>query len=88
MFVIEELCLNKFKPVPVPSPRRLKQLFGLSDPLYTSKQTAENLEVVIPYGAKKTQVLALGQKMAEKAAEFVENPNAEPLERINPRENK
>lgn len=87
MFVIPKLRLNRFKSVPVPSSRRLFELFGLSDPLYESQSTAQDVQDVIPVGAKKTQLLGLGAEMADKAREFAENPSAtDPLTRTKPRD--
>lgn len=87
MYVIPKLRLNRFKSVPCPSSRRLFELFGLSPAKIESAQTAENIENVIPTGARKTQLLELGSKMAEKAADFVENPKStKPLDQIKPRD--
>lgn len=86
MYVIEKLRLNKFQPSPVLTGRQLYAKFGYSDPRIQSKQTAEEIECVVPNGARKTQVLALANDMANKAAEFAENPNADPLPYRNPNE--
>lgn len=87
MFVIPKLRLNRFKPVPCPSSRRLFELFGLTPAKVESAQTAEAIDQVIPTGARKTQLLELGSKMAEKAADFVENPqHTKPLADLKPRD--
>lgn len=83
MYVIHSLRLNKFKPQPFVTPRRLFDKFGFSKPEVISKQTAENVEAVIPAAASKTQILALGQEIAAKAAEFKAEPSkTAPLGRI------
>lgn len=62
-------------------------MFGFSPAKVQSSQTAENVTEVIPVGAKKTQLLELGSRMAAKAAEFVESPDStKPLEHVNPRD--
>ena len=87
MFVIRALRLNKFKPSPIVTPRRLFQLFGLSAPKVNSQQTAEAIDQTIPYGAKPTQLLQLGVQMAENASDFAEHPEtAKPLDPVKPRE--
>lgn len=86
MYVIEKLRLNKFSAQPVLSARELARTVGLSDPKFQSQQTAKDMEVVIPFGAKKTQTMALGQEMASKAAEFIDNPNAKPLDFKQPKD--
>lgn len=87
MYVIRKLRLNRFRAVPIQSARRLFELFGLSAPKVESQQTAEDLTTVVPYGAKKTQVLDLGVQMAEKAKDFAENPEStKPLPQLKPRE--
>lgn len=86
MFVIKKLRLNRFKSVPIVSSRRLFELFGLSAPKVESQQTAADPSDVIPAGARKTQLLELGCRMASKATEFLENPNAEPLPDTKPKE--
>lgn len=89
MYVIKKLRLNKFKAMPVQTARRLYELKGFSKPEAESQMTAsdENMQQPLPYGGKKTQLLGLGVEMAEKAAEFAENPSAtNPLPNITPRE--
>lgn len=86
MYVIQKLRLNKFQPSPVMTPRQLFEKFGQSDPLIKSQQTAEEIECVIPTSARKMQVLALANDMAEKAVEYAENPNADPLPYIKPKD--
>lgn len=80
MFVIKKLRLNRFKPQPVLTPRQLFEKFGQSEPVVKSNQTAEDITSVVPFGARKTQVLQLANDMAVKAQEFIDDPrNTNPL---------
>lgn len=84
MFCIKKLRLNRFVSTIVPTARRLFDMFGYK-PAVESHQTAENPHEVIPFGAKKTQLCQLGVTIAEKASEMVDNPNAKPLQRVEPK---
>lgn len=84
MYVIKKLKLNKFKASPVLTGKQLKAKYGYSEPAVDSNETAENIEVTVPFGARKLQVLSLANDMADKAAEFMNNPDAEPLPFIKP----
>lgn len=73
--------------MPVVSSRKLKEMYGLSEPAIPSKLTAENPDDVIPYGAKKTQALGLAEDMITKALEYEKDPyGTKPLPERKPRE--
>ena len=86
MFVTKKLRLNRFRAVPIPTPRRMFQLYGLKAPAVVSKQTAEVIDETIPFGVHKTQALSLANDMAAKAVEFIEDPkNTDPLPFVDPK---
>ena len=62
-------------------------MLGFSKPAFDSQQTPDQcIDEVIPFGARKTQVMQLGAEMALKAAEFASNPDTTlPLERELPK---
>lgn len=68
MFVIKKMQINKLQAKPIVSNRSLFLSMGARPCTVESKESAECVNEPTPYGARKTQLLALGAKIAENAA--------------------
>lgn len=78
MYVIEPMKLNRLQARPIVSNRSLRVQFGAQPSKVESQLTAECITEPSPIGARKTQLLALGQAIATKAVEH-ETGDAEKL---------
>ena len=72
MYVIEKMKLNRLQARPIVSNRSLRAQFGAQPSKVESQHTADCLSEPSPVGARKTQLLALGQAIATKAVDHKE----------------
>lgn len=72
MFVIEKMKLNRLQARPIVSNRSLRAQFGAQPSNVESQHTSECFNDPSPVGARKTQLLALGEAIATKAVEHKE----------------
>lgn len=85
MFVIEKMQINKLQVRPIVSNRALFISMGARPCKDESPATSDCVNDPTPYGAKKTQLLALGQKIAEAAAEKLDSEGKSPDLNVSPK---
>lgn len=67
MYVIADMMVNKLQPKPVVTNKAMFVSCGARPCNIESKDTADCIKDPVPYGARKTQLISLGQQMAATA---------------------
>lgn len=87
MYVIKKMMVNKLQPKPVVTNKAMFVASGARPCNVESKDTADCANDPVPYGARKTQLIALGQAMAKVALAKQESNGASPsMTPVSPRE--
>lgn len=67
MYVIEKMQVNRLQRKPIVTNKALFQSVGARPVPVASQETADCVNDPVPYTARKTQLLHLGQKIADAA---------------------
>lgn len=78
MYVLAKMQVNKLQPKPVVTNKAMFLAAGARPCSVESKDTADCVKDPVPYGARKTQLIALGQAIAQVALEKQKTAGAAP----------